>query len=225
MLQYSFLQIPSQRFSPTWEKHHWSSQAAHHNTPEKPTTPFLVLHGISQHTPHPLGNLNLKPTTNLFISERRLFIVNNNLLPSAPGLRRIHQQLGMARVLQTHEPECSFIHALAHRQETMILQNAGFPLSQGLRDADPLLPVQNNAAEAVVHGMWFVEAQSVLRDHVQLAAECREGLAVHGVRVAGRVDVGAGFMDCDWEWVSGLASYRCIVQRDWKARWMQKWTG
>lgn len=72
----------------------------------------------------------------------------------------------MARVLQTHEPEGRLVYRLADGQEAVVLQDARLALAQGAGDADPLLPVQHDSAEVVVHRVRLVEAQGVLRDHV-----------------------------------------------------------
>lgn len=60
----------------------------------------------------------------------------------------------------------------------MILQDDRLATPQMLRDALPFLAVQHHPAELRVHRMALVEAQRVLRHHVQLAAEDGERLAV-----------------------------------------------
>lgn len=77
----------------------------------------------------------------------------------------------------------------------MVLQDTGLPIAQRGRDADPLLAIEHDPTETVVHGVRLVEAQRVLRYHVEMSAEHRERLAVDGVRVARGVDVRAGFVD------------------------------
>jgi hypothetical protein len=63
----------------------------------------------------------------------------------------------------------------------VVLQDNSFAISQTLRDPSPLLAIQHHSAEVLVDGVVFVEAQAVLGDHVELAAEDREGFAVDAV--------------------------------------------
>jgi hypothetical protein len=55
--------------------------------------------------------------------------------------------------------------------ETVILQDDSLAISQTLRDLPALLAVQHHSTEVLVHGVVFVEAQAVLGDHVEFAAE------------------------------------------------------
>jgi hypothetical protein len=63
----------------------------------------------------------------------------------------------------------------------VVLQDDSLAISQTLRDPPSLLAIQHDPAEILVHGVVFVEAQAVLGDHVELAAEDREGFAVDAV--------------------------------------------
>lgn len=135
-------------------------------------------------------------TSNLLISKLGLLISDEDLRMAAPGACRIDQQLRVARLVQADEPKGGLIDALPDSQQAMVLQDAGLSGAKGLGNTLPLLAVQDDAAEVVVHGMRLVKAEGILRDHVQLAAEDREGFAIDGVCMACRVDVRAGFVDC-----------------------------
>lgn len=78
---------------------------------------------------------------------------------------------------------------MTHRQQAMILQDDSLAITQVRGDALALLAIEHDAAELRVHGMALVEAQRVLRDHVQLASKDGESLTVHAVRVAWRRSV------------------------------------
>jgi len=60
---------------------------------------------------------------------------------------------------------------ITYRQEAVVLQDDGLAITQTLRDPPALLAIQHHSAEILVHGVVFVEAQAVLGDHVELAAE------------------------------------------------------
>jgi hypothetical protein len=53
----------------------------------------------------------------------------------------------------------------------VVLQDDSLAITQTLRDPPALLAIQHHSAEILVHGVVFVEAQAVLGDHVELAAE------------------------------------------------------
>jgi len=58
-----------------------------------------------------------------------------------------------------------------YRDKTVVLQNNSLAISQTLRDLPSLLAIQHYAAKVLVHGVVLVEAQAVLGDHIELAAE------------------------------------------------------
>lgn len=59
----------------------------------------------------------------------------------------------------------------------------------------PFFAVEHHAPEIVIHGMAIVEAQRVLRDHVELPPEGRECLTIHAMRVTSRVNIRPRLMD------------------------------
>lgn len=132
---------------------------------------------------------------NLLITILRLVIRNQRLLLSTPLLGSIHEQLRVTRLIQTQEPERRRIDRLAYRQQAVVLKDNRFPVAEVGGDALPFLAVEHHAPELRVDGVRFVEAERVLRHHVELAAEDAEGFAVDGVRVARGVDIRAGFVD------------------------------
>ena len=103
----------------------------------------------------------------------------------------------------------------------MILQNRRLPVAQGTRDPSAFLGVQDDALEVPVHAMRLVEAQRVLGEHLELAAEAGEGFAVHRVSVAGGVDIRAGFVDFGMDregsgvdWLVALDDGAIFVDKD-----------
>lgn len=60
----------------------------------------------------------------------------------------------------------------------MVLQDSRLAVTETLGDLLALLAVEHDASEIRVHGMALVEAQTVLRDHVELAAEDGKCLAI-----------------------------------------------
>lgn len=77
----------------------------------------------------------------------------------------------------------------------MVLQNNRLPGPQMLGNPPPLFTIKHHTAKLRVHGVVVVEAQTVLRHHVQLAAKDGPRFAVDAVRVACGVHVGACFVD------------------------------
>lgn len=67
--------------------------------------------------------------------------------------------------------------------------------TQRLRNPLPLLARQHHAAKLLVHGVALVEAQAILRDHIQLPPKCREGLPIRRVRVARGMHIGPRAVD------------------------------
>lgn len=95
----------------------------------------------------------------------------------------------MTRLIQTNEPKCGLIHATAYSEQAMVLQNARLALAKRFPNPNAFFRVQHDALEVAVHRMRLVEAQRVLRHHIQLAAKYREGFPIDGMRVAGGVYV------------------------------------
>ena len=111
----------------------------------------------------------------------------------------------MTCLIQAQKPESRRIDRLPDRQQAVVLQDDGLAIAQVRRDALPFLAVEDDAAELRIHRVALVEAERVLRHHVKLAAEDGEGFAVDAVRVAGGVDVWAGFVDFAVDGESGLS--------------------
>lgn len=65
-----------------------------------------------------------------------------------------------------------------YRDQAVILQDGRLAVTETLGDLLALFAIQHDAAEIWVHGMALVEAQTILRDHVELAAEDGECFAV-----------------------------------------------
>lgn len=101
----------------------------------------------------------------------------------------------MASLVEAEEPKGGGVDGPPDGQEAVVLQDDGLAVAQGGGDALAFLAVEHHAAKVAVDGVRLVEAQRVLRHHVQLAAEDGEGLAVDAVRVARRVDVRPRLVD------------------------------
>jgi len=78
------------------------------------------------------------------------------------------------------------IRTTTYRDEAVVLQDDGLAIPETLCDFLAFFAVQHHSAKVLVDGVVFVEAQAVLGDHVELAAEDREGFAVDAVH-CGRV--------------------------------------
>lgn len=107
----------------------------------------------------------------------------------------VGKELRVARLVQADEPERGRVDGLAHRDEAVVLQDDGLAVTQGFGNPLAFLSVQHDPPKVIVDRMTPPEADGVLGHHVQLAAKDREGLAVDGVSVAGRVHIGPSFMD------------------------------
>lgn len=126
---------------------------------------------------------------------RSLIVIDEDLLVPAPRGRGIGQQLSLTRPLEANKPEGRFIDSLAHGEDAVVLQDHGLAVPEGGSDPSPLFLVYHDAPEVTVHAVRLVEPARVLRQHLKLAPESREGLPVHAVRVAGGGYVGAHLVD------------------------------
>lgn len=63
--------------------------------------------------------------------------------------------------------------------QAVVLQDGRLAVTKTLSDFLALFAVQHDASEIWVHGMALVEAQTILRDHVELAAEDGKRFAVN----------------------------------------------
>ena len=77
----------------------------------------------------------------------------------------------------------------------MVLQDRCFGIAQSLRNPPAFFTIEYNTAEVVVHAVTLIEAQTVLRDHVELTAKDAERLSVHRVRMARSSHVWPGLVD------------------------------
>lgn len=109
----------------------------------------------------------------------------------------------MTGLIETNKPESSLVNASPNSQKTMVLENSGLAVTEGLGNPPALFGVDYNALEVGVYRVRLVESQGVLGDHVELPAERREGLARNAVGVAGRCHVGAGLVDFGVDGESG----------------------
>ena len=172
-----------------------------------PTTALLqnIIEGSFQESTIRLGQLLVvislkgKPAflvrADLGVTKLGLVITDEPFGVAGSRAGGVGQELGVAGLVEADEPEGGGVDGLGAREQAVVLEDDGFPVAQGGGDAFALLAVQDDAAEVVVDGVRLVEAQGVLRHHVEFAAEHAEGLAVHGMRVARCVDVGPGFVD------------------------------
>lgn len=77
----------------------------------------------------------------------------------------------------------------------MILQNNSLPIPQSFCDSLPFFSIQNHPAKIIIYGMTLVEAECILRHHIQGLSEDRVGFSSDAVSVTCCVDVWSGFVD------------------------------
>lgn len=58
-----------------------------------------------------------------------------------------------------------------YRDETVVLQDSRFAVTQALGDLPPFLAVQHHASEVGIYSMALVESQAILSHHVELPAK------------------------------------------------------
>ena len=145
-------------------------------------------------------------TTKLRSGIRSLVIVNQDLLVSS-RCSRIREQLRMASLVETDEPEGSLINRASNCQQTVVLQDCCFAVTKSLRYTSPLFSIEYNALEVSIDSMALVETKRVLGQHFQLAAKTRERLAMYTVCVTCSVDVRASLMNL------GMDGKGCLVDR------------
>jgi hypothetical protein len=122
-------------------------------------------------------------------------IANDLRLMPAARTRRIHQQLRLARLIQTQEPERRFVHRLADRQDAVILQNRCFSITQCIRYPLTFFGCKHHAAEIFIHTMGLVKANAVLCNHVQFPAKRTKCLAMHAMRMTRRIYIWPSLVD------------------------------
>jgi hypothetical protein len=77
------------------------------------------------------------------------------------------QQLSLTAAIHRDEPPGGFLDAVAHREQAVILENGGFALAEGLRDAFAFGCFVDDAGKIRENGVVFVKCASVLRDGVE----------------------------------------------------------
>jgi hypothetical protein len=127
--------------------------------------------------------------------ELRILIINLDGLMSPTSRSSIRHQLGMAALLQTHEPEHRGLDGLPACEQSVILEKSSLLIPKRLGYSDPFVFGENDAAKGGVERNVVVESAGVLRDGVDVAAEGAEGAAIDGVRVCYAVYVWTGCVD------------------------------
>lgn len=95
-----------------------------------------------------------------------IFFRNLDRLASPASRSRISQQLRMAALLQTHEPEHGALDTLAAGEQTVVLQKSGFLVAERFGNGEAFFFSQHDAAEGGVECNVVVEGARVLCDSV-----------------------------------------------------------
>jgi hypothetical protein len=103
------------------------------------------------------------------MSIHSVLFLNLHSLATPSSRRSIRHQLRMATLLETHKPKHSFLNRLAHRQQSMILQQRRFLVTQCLCNIFAFLFDEHDALETVVEHVVVVESTAVLRDGIERA--------------------------------------------------------
>lgn len=100
--------------------------------------------------------------------------------------RERNQNAAASMVSPTFERQPNWVrvgdHIGTNRYQPMVLQNGCFAVSKTFGNLLALFAVQHNATKVWIYSVALVEAQTVLCDHVELAAKNAPRFAVHAAR-------------------------------------------
>lgn len=94
-------------------------------------------------------------------------------------------------------------NGLSNSQKPVVLQQGSLLISQALRNVLALLLGQHNTIEAIIDHMVIVESTRILREGIDLAAQCAPCSAVNRMAVRSAVDVWTGGVDRGVDHVCG----------------------
>ena len=105
--------------------------------------------------------------------------------------RCLGQQLHLTATLNRDVPPGCGVNAVTNRQETMILQNNGFVITQCLGDSGAFFEIDGDATKVGIDRMVIVKSTDILCDRIEFATQRRPRSTMDRVGMGSSHRIGA----------------------------------
>src|ERR1700735_1119451 len=121
----------------------------------------------------------------LFPGAKRCRVIDLSRLP-----RTFREQLSLATAVHSDEPPRGFLDGLTDSDQSMIPQNRGLILSEGLGDSLALRGFVNHASELGEQSVIFIERAGILGDGIEQTSERGPRFSIQRMRVCSGNHIG-----------------------------------